>query len=384
MAELKMDAFSIDESALEVGDLIVPTAEDGNINDDVPDSKIDDDTSKVKDPTIDDIAKDKDDDIPIVDDDNNKKDIDNVEGGDATSTDSSPNNPYSSFAKTLAGSLPYLDLEDKKITSAEDLLKVYEESIEEEVKTRQFLELNDNQKYYLEALKSGVPEQDVQENISFEDSINNITKEDIESDPELRKGIIKQAFLVRGFNEAEANKQVDRSISVGEDIEDAVAYQGSLSKYVADKKEAELTKVRTQQAAHRKKLDEDLVILKSTIDKPEEILPGTNMSPKFKTELYDMITKPAGQVEGRDVNWLAKFLNEDPVNNQLKLAYMFKVTDGFKNIDKASGKKARSKAVKDLDQVLNSTKFDDTGVYNPKTTDDNESFSLGTIDGEAL
>lgn len=370
-----MDAFNIDASAVEIGDFTVPAEPIGSIDDDIPADKTAEQV-KVKDTPLPDdsaigIPAEKEEEEEIT---KETEDKDIEEGNVATSTDSSPNNPYSSFAKTLADSLPYLDLEDKEIKTAEDLVNFYEESIEGEVAKREFSNLNDNQKYYLEALKTGVPEQNIQENISFEDSINNISREDIEADPELRKSIIKQAFLIKGFNEVEAEKQVSRSINVGEDIDDAIEYQGALSKYVADKKANEVRIAQEQQAEAQKKLDEDLATLKSRIEKPDTILPGTSMTAKFKTELYDMITKPAGEVDGRQVNWLTKWLNEDPINNQLKLAYLFKTTDGFKSAEIASPKKTRSKAVKDLDRILNSTQFDDAGQFNPEADDDNATF----------
>lgn len=373
MAKLEMGAFSIDPSAMDMGDFMsepdevdVPQEPTPPI-DNIPSEPVDDKPKDLPLPT-------EDDEIPTEEDDEDIKDTDIKGGSDATSTGSSPKNPYSSFAKTLASSLPYLDLKDKEIKTAQDLVDFYEESIEGEVKNREFSDLTDNQKYYLEAIRTGVPEETVRGNISFEESLNDITEEDIQADPELRKDIIKQAYILRGFSDNEAEKQVQRSISVGEDIDDALSYKEALSKYVADKKQHDLQTAQAAVKARQDKINSDLATLKERIDKPEEVLPGVNMSTKFKTDLYDMITKPAGEIEGRSVNWLTKWLSEDPINNQLKLAYMFKVTEGFKNPEASASKKTKSKAIKDLDSILNTTNFDATGVFNPNTDDEDSTF----------
>lgn len=261
---------------------------------------------------------------------------------------------YSALITTLSESLPYITLsEEDKITDVTTLRTFMENKIEEEVKRREFSDLTETQKEYFESIRDGVPHEVVKQSIEISDNLNSITDANIEENEEIREQLIYNAYLDSGLSEERANKLTQLSIKNGLDVDDAKDSLAQLKQSLANKtKELRDKALRDKQDAQTK-YQESMKTLRKTIDSPEEVLGEKNLSKKYKNELYELITNPI-DVNGKSVDFLNKFISENPINSRVILGHLYLMTDGFK-ADKLSGvnaKKVRSKANEDLHKLI--------------------------------
>lgn len=299
---------------------------------------------------IDDIA---DLDEPVVES-KDKKDIDDKTPSEDKSV---PSTPLSSLVSTLVdeGVLPSLDEEELgEIKSGADLIAI----INKQIKSNEFADLTDDQKEYLTALRSGVPNQTYTQQKNIESQYSNIQDSNLEADDalELRKILIKQDFMIKGYDEATANKYSERSVNLGEDVEDSKGALKRLQEYQKNAtagliKEAEEAK-KAQETAATERLDN----IKNKIKSTDEILPSMKINIKSKDKVYDLLTKAAGQdSNGNPVNAIVNSM----INDQeylIKLAYLHHITDGMTKWDKIIST-AKSAAVNKLDEQLKKEEF---------------------------
>lgn len=329
-----MDAFEFDESDIENLDDFITLDEDED-----PDKVVKkDDTKNDGTPSDEDESGNSDAD----EDDNDNEDDD--DGSDDTKP-----NLYSSLAKVLSdeGVTSHLN-EDTKIDSAESLIA----AIRSEVESREFEDLSDNQKYYLKALRNGVPDDRAKEIIQVDNLIDSITDDDIETDGDLRINVIKQYYIARGIDEAEATKFAQRSVTLAEDVEDAKSSLISLKEISATAKEQELINAENDRKEAYKKHQTDLANIKTSVTNIEKLIPNSNLNPKVKDELFNLVTTPVAEINGQQVNGIFKYINENPIEANIKLAYVYKITNGFTDFTTFASKKSTSNASKKLESVL--------------------------------
>lgn len=280
---------------------------------------------------------------------------DGNEGNDSDDEDKKiSQNLYSSLAKVLyeEGVATHLDLEKDKIQSAEDLVAI----IQREVNAREFSDLSDTQKQYLEALRSGVPEESVKESFQIDAMLDSITEDALVEDEDLRLDINKQYYIARGFDDAEATKYAKRSLDMGEDLEDARTNLEALRQLNSTRRNEQIRLAAEKRENYIKEGKETLSKLKESVNNIQDLIPEANLDPKTKDSLFRLITSPAGEAQGQQVNAVFKYINENPVEANIKIAYLFQATDGFKDFTKLITKKAKSKASKELETFLQSTK----------------------------
>ncbi len=255
-----------------------------------------------------------------------------------------------SFASTLVedGALPSLDLENTKIETTQDLVDV----LKNEIQSREFSDLNDLQKEALTAMRNGVPVGEFVQNKQQVQELSSITDSDLESDVEIRKSLIMKDFISKGYSTARAEKFTQRSLDLGEDIEDAKEALGSQKRLfeseMQSKIQANKDAVVAQEAAYQKQLDD----LKSTVyEETKEVIPGMKFNKRIADQVYDSMTKVVDEVEGQKLNKIMKARMEDPVGFEHKLHYLFNVTKGFKDFSKLT-KNAKTAAVKSFEETL--------------------------------
>ena len=139
---------------------------------------------------------------------------------DKDSGSSQNDNFYSSIANALAvdGILPNLDKEAiEKVADAESL----SEAIEAEINAR----LDEKQQRVAKALENGVEPTDIRKYENTLNYLSSITEtqlaEEGDKGEELRRRVIYQDLLNKGYSQEKAQKFTDRTIDAGTDIEDA-------------------------------------------------------------------------------------------------------------------------------------------------------------------
>jgi len=257
-------------------------------------------------------------------------------------------NSYSSFASVLheEGIISSLD-SDIKIESAGDLIDI----LNKEVSNREFAELNDNQKEYLIALRKGIPEIDIKEYQNVTSQLDSITNDEIDSNQDLRIALIRQDFQMKGMTPERAALLAKRSVDTGDDIADAIEAHKDLK--IASKAEfdAKMALADKQTKDNIKEKERKLSNLKKEITSKKEIIPSMKMSEVVKTKLYNQMTKAVGQIDGKLVNAVQKKRAEDPMEFEIKMNYLFQITNGFEDFSKLVTS-AKSAATKELEKVL--------------------------------
>lgn len=337
--DFDMSAFSMD--AVEV-------PEEESSSEDEKETQVSDETSSQES-----VANEETSEEDSVDDtDESEEDEDN--SGEGEDADSSSGKLYSSLASALQeqGILSSLDPEKDKIESVEDLMEVFNK----ELSNRELSDLSDTQKEYLKALRNGIPDEEVKEYLSVTEDLNSITKEELEENADLRLEVIKQDFIKSGVAPEKAEKLAKLSASSGEDTTDALEALDSLKANVTKEYQDKIKAQEEAKLQAQKKQEEDLAKLKKEVDSTKEIIPGMKLSNAEKDKLYEQMTKPVGQYEGRPISAIQKKRLENPMDFELKLNYLFKVTNGFENFDKIV-KKTKSKSISELEKQLRGNTF---------------------------
>lgn len=139
---------------------------------------------------------------------------------DSAGASPNDNDFYSSIANACAvdGAFQHLDdSEVKKVKTAEDFFEL----IEKEVNAR----FDDKQQRLIKALENGVEATDIRRYENTLSYIDSIQEKDLVEESEkgeaLRRNIIFQDFLNKGYSQERAKKLTERTIEAGTDIEDA-------------------------------------------------------------------------------------------------------------------------------------------------------------------
>lgn len=308
---------------------------------------------------------------------------DNIEAQEDTTSQggSSPkNNFYSSIAKAFAEEGIFPDLDDEsasKIKTPEE----FRDLIEDRIKS----EFDERQKRVDEALNAGVEPSDIREyenTIAYLDSINDDTINSENEDGEkLRKQLIYQDFVNRGYSQERANREVKKSFDAGTDIEDAKEalksnlefFQGQYDNLINEAKAEEEKEIK-----HRKEQAEKL---KKSILEDKEVFGELSVDKKTRQKIYDNISKPVYKDPdtGQVFTALQKYEMENRTDFLKNLGLVFTLTDGFKNLDglvKGKVKKEVKKGIRELENVLNNTARTSDGNlrFVSNVDDDPESF----------
>tara|TARA_R110000822_G_scaffold82509_3_gene195151 strand:- start:513 stop:1640 length:1128 start_codon:yes stop_codon:yes gene_type:complete len=285
-----------------------------------------------------------------------KVDVDeDDEGTDDNASASTQPNAYSSFAKYLAeeGVLASFDLENDKIETAEDLKKF----ISEQIKQSEYSDLTEEQKQYLNAVRSGVDSQDYAQKQSVINQLKSVTPELLEENQELRRNLIAADFEGKGLTREKAQKLAQRSIDIGEDIEDAKEALQGLTLAEEAKMQQEIETKQTQAKANLEKQNEDLEKFKKFVYDSKEIIPGVKINNKIAEAVIKQALEPVEKLpNGTQVNAVYKARNEDPIGFEAKLNYLFYVTKGFSDFSKIATSQ-KSRATKELDDFVKGNTF---------------------------
>lgn len=268
---------------------------------------------------------------------------------------SSSPNFYSSITTALKedGVLPDLDDEDlAKVQSPEDFAEI----IEKQISAR----LDDTQKRIKEALDYGVEPsviKDYEGTISYLETLDDDTIED-ESDEgiKLRKSLIYQDFINKGFSEARAQRELDKSINGGTDIEDAKEALISNKDFFKKGYKALIDESKEEVEKEKNLLKQQSEDFRKKMLETETPFEGVKLDKKVRQTIYDNATKAVAKGDdGTMLTAIQKYEKENPIDFRYKLATIFTLTDGFKNLDglvKGKVNKETKKSLRELEHTL--------------------------------
>ena len=299
---------------------------------------------------------------------------------DKDKSDSPKQNFYSSIAKALKEDGVFPDLDDdslKSIKNPEDFAAIVEKQIQQK--------LDDKQKRIDEALTVGVEPTEIKKyenSISYlksitEDAIKNETAEG----EQLRKQLIFQDFINRGYSKERATREVQKSLNTGTDIEDAKeALQSNLDYFTEEYEDLINEAKEAQKAAEAAKVAQ-LENLKTTILSADKTFTDIQINQATRQKIFDNIAKPVYTDEktGEKLTAIQKYERDNRVDFLKNISMVFTLTDGFKNFDgliKNKVRKELNKGIKELEHTINNTSRTTNGSLNfvSGASEDNESF----------
>ena len=302
---------------------------------------------------------------------------------DTTSTKggSSPkNNVYSSIAKAFAEEGIFPDLDDEsasKIKTPEDLRDLVEERIKSE--------LDERQKRIDDALNAGVEASSIrsyENTLSYLDSIKeeSITSENEEGE-KLRKQLIYQDYINRGWSQERAAREVKKSFDSGSDIDDAKDALKSNIEFFQNQYDNLINEAKAEEEKEVQQRKEQAQALKKSILEDKKVFGDLDINKATRQKIYDNISKPIYKDPntGQVFTAIQKYEMENKGEFLKNLGLIFTLTDGFKNLDglvKGKVRKEVKKGLRELENVINNTARTSDGNlrFVGDTDDDSDSY----------
>lgn len=271
----------------------------------------------------------------------------------------SPKNFYSSIAKALKeeGIFPNLDDEGlSKVKDPED----FRDLIDQQIKAG----LDERQKKIDEALNAGVEPTEIRK---YENAINflgSIKEENISDEGDkgekLRKDLIYQDFINRGYSKERAAREVQKSFNAGTDIDDAKEALESNIGFFKDKYDELINDAKSEAEQEERERKEQAEKLKSSILNDKEVFGDLSVDKSTRQKIYDNIAKPVYKdpETGEYFTAIQKYEMENRTDFLKNIGLLFTLTDGFKNLDglvKGKVKKEVNKGLRELEYTLNNT-----------------------------
>ena len=271
----------------------------------------------------------------------------------------SPKNFYSSIAKALKEEGIFPDLDDEGLSKVKDP-EDFRDLIDQQIKAG----LDERQKRIDEALNAGVEPTEIRKyenTMSFLDSIKeeNISDEGDKGE-KLRKDLIYQDFINRGYSKERAAREVQKSFNAGTDIDDAKEALKSNIDFFRDKYDELVNDAKSEAEEEEKERKDQAEKLKSSILNDKDVFGDLSVDKSTRQKIYDNIAKPVYKdpETGEYFTAIQKYEMENRTDFLKNIGLLFTLTDGFKNLDglvKGKVKKEVKKGLRELEHTLNNT-----------------------------
>lgn len=292
--------------------------------------------------------------------------------GDGTSP---KNNFYSSIAKALKEEGIFPDLDDKiadKTLTAED----FRDLIDNQIKAG----IDERQRRIDEALSAGVEPTEIKRYENTIQYLNSIGEDAISDESErgetLRKQLIYQDFINRGYTEERAKREVMKSFNAGSDLEDAKEALASNKEFFEDAYENLVKEAKEEERKAKQERKNQADKLKKSILEDKAVFGELELDKNTRQKVFDNISKPIYKdpETGEIFTAIQKYERENSTEFLKNVGLLFTLTDGFKNLDKLVKSKVRKevrKGLRELETTLNNT---------ARTSDGNLKFVSGVAD----
>lgn len=280
-------------------------------------------------------------------------------GSDVSKGSSSPDVFYSSIARAAKNDGIFSNLSDEFIDSIKGP-EDFGEALEQEVAAR----LSEADRLVHEMRKNGATSEDVQKmegTKSTLDYLKGISAAQLEEESDegerLRKQIMYNDFISRGFTKERAMRELNKSFGAGTDMEDARDALESLTKYYDDtysKLVAEQKKRHDDAVAAQRKAADDY---RKMVLEDDIMLGDQKLSKAQRQKIYDATQKPVYKDPdtGRLLTELQKFQKENPLEFMKQLGMWYVLTNGGKDVTgfvKDEVKSEKHKAMRELETKI--------------------------------
>jgi len=308
--------------------------------------------------------------------DNNDKDLDESESSEEVGEDevgdegegekdNSPN-LYSSLFSVLheEGLLPSLDPTSIDVKSPADLAEAFKKEIDVQADLR------------LQKYLENIDVDTIAQSKAQLSDLSEITEDYLKDNLEMAKQIIKQDYLNQGLPEAKVNRLLNKTIDLGEEmvLEEALESLESLKVFNERRIEQEQLAYKERLIQEQKENEALQNKIKESLYNSKSFIEGLPVNKAIQDRVYkamnDVVSKDptTGEME----NELMKSRRENPLEFDLKLYYLYTLTNGFKNFNNIVSN-TKSKVIKDLETAIRRTPVKDNGV--PSFLQDGNSYS---------
>ena len=316
-------------------------------------------------------------------DNDNDDDTDDTDDSDDDDTNSSDKSKfYKSIAKALKDD-GVVDVDDETLDNIKDSNDFVNNIINKKINDG----IDDVTKRVYDALTAGVQVPVIKQ---YENTINilkTIENADIEDEGEggedVRKKLIFQQYINRGFNDEKAKKEVEKSFNAGTDIDDAKDALSDNLEFFQNQYNDLIEQSRKDNENRMAQKRQELDTLKKSVMSDSDEWKDFNVNDTLKQKIYDNITRPAykGQ-NGETYTEIQKYERENRIGFLKNVSMCYTLTNGFTDfsgLSKAKVRKEVSKGMRELESALNSTSRTSSGAlkFITNTNDDPESSSKG-------
>lgn len=265
-------------------------------------------------------------------------------------------NLYSSFAQALKGDGLFQFLDEETVNSVVDA-DSFSEAIDKEVNSR----LDDATRQVREALNAGVQPNVIMQYQRTIQNLNNITDEQLSAEDEqganLRRSIIRQDLIIRGYKPDKVDKQVDRIMSSGTDIDEATDALESVREYFINQYNDTVNGAKEAAAEEKKKLKKEAEDFRKAVLETDKLFDEIPVDKATRNKAFEAMTRIVQTNEdGEKVTAVQKYADEHPVEFRTILGIVYAMTDGFTKmgnlLTKTVNKKVNSN-LKEIERRLN-------------------------------
>jgi hypothetical protein len=209
-------------------------------------------------------------------------------------------------------------------------------------------------KFLADNWEEGVPLNELLNIKSNQIKYSAVTDEKLEESIDTQKMIYTEYLKkTTRHSQAKIEKEVNRLLDT-EELKDEA--KDALKELKIIEAEAEET-LRKETKKEQEKRKEDNYKLIKTYEKAskelKEVVPGVKLTEKEQREIFDKTVNPVGvDGFGNPVNYIQSLRTEDPINFDLKINYLLKITNNLKDFSKITNT-ITTKATKDLSNLLN-------------------------------
>lgn len=298
------------------------------------------------------------------------------QGKEDTTPDGTGTSPKTNFYSSIASALKedgiFQNLDNDKAKEIKDA-ESFAQAIRDEVSAQ----FDERQKRIDEALNAGIEPSEVQKyerTLNYLDSIKdeNISDES-EQGEQLRRQLIYNDFINRGYSKERAQREVKKSFDAGTDIEDAKESLKSNKEFFKSSYDSIVEEAKKEEEKEIEKRKNDAETLKKNILEEEKVFGELQIDKATRQKVFDNVSKPVYKdpETGELFTALQKYEMDNRLDFLKNVGLIYTLTDGFKNLDgliKGKVKKEVRKGLRELETTINNT---------ARTSDGNLKFATG-------
>lgn len=298
------------------------------------------------------------------------------QGKEDTSPDGTGTSPKTNFYSSIASALKedgiFQNLDNDKAKEIKDA-ESFAQAIRDEVSAQ----FDERQRRIDEALNAGIEPSEVQKyerTLNYLDSIKdeNISDES-EQGEQLRRQLIYNDFINRGYSKERAQREVKKSFDAGTDIEDAKESLKSNKEFFKSSYDSIVEEAKKEEEKEIEERKKDAETLKKNILEGEKVFGELQIDKATRQKVFDNVSKPVYKdpETGELFTALQKYEMDNRLDFLKNVGLIYTLTDGFKNLDgliKGKVKKEVRKGLRELETTINNT---------ARTADGNLKFATG-------